>query len=77
MLIETRTGQLRLNVKARIDGLPTIIHAMDARAGQLALGTVNGRITVTPVDALLGADDAQGWVGDRLSHAALQACVPR
>lgn len=62
MLIEARTGQLRLNAKARIDGLPTIIHAMDAHAGQLALGTVDGRIAVKPVADLLGADDTRGWV---------------
>ncbi|AZD16370.1 hypothetical protein PUP66_18040 [Pseudomonas chlororaphis] len=62
MLIDVRSGQLRLNAKARIDGLPTLIHAMDARDGQLALGTVDGRIAVRPVEALLGAGNDQPWV---------------
>ncbi|SDY27616.1 hypothetical protein [Pseudomonas sp. NFIX28] len=62
MLIEARSGRLRLNAKARIDGLPTLIHAMDARDGRLALGTVDGRIVVQPVDALLSAGAAPGWV---------------
>ncbi|MGE7958292.1 hypothetical protein ACQKQA_17205 [Pseudomonas sp. NPDC089530] len=62
MLIDAQSGQLRLNAKARIDGWPTMIYAMDAYGGQLALGTADGRVVVQQVDELLCAGDARQWV---------------
>lgn len=51
-LIDAQTGALRLDAKVRLDGLPTLILAMDAAGGTLLAGTVDGRIAVVEASAL-------------------------
>ncbi|OLF53476.1 hypothetical protein [Pseudomonas chlororaphis] len=62
LLIDARSGARRLDAKVRIDGWPTLIYAMDARDGHLALGTADGRIVVQSVEALLAAGSDRPWV---------------
>lgn len=51
-LIDARTGVLRLDAKVRVDGLSTLVFAMDAAGGTLLLGTVDGRIAMVDASAL-------------------------
>ena len=51
-LIDAQTGVLRLDARVRLDGLPTLIMAMDAAGGTLLAGTVDGRIAVVEASAL-------------------------
>ncbi|MGE8680988.1 MAG: hypothetical protein ACN6PE_20420, partial [Achromobacter marplatensis] len=51
-LIDAQTGALRLDAKVRVDGLPTLIFALDAVGDRLAVGTVDGRIAIVNASAL-------------------------
>ncbi|WP_315136267.1 hypothetical protein [Achromobacter marplatensis] len=51
-LIDAQTGALRLDAKVRVDGLPTLIFALDAAGDRLAVGTVDGRIAIVNASAL-------------------------
>jgi hypothetical protein len=51
-LIDAQTGALRLDAKVRMDGLPTLIFALDAVGDRLAVGTVDGRIAIVNASAL-------------------------
>ncbi|MBO1014918.1 hypothetical protein IPU70_15260 [Achromobacter sp. SD115] len=62
LLLDAASGAVRLRAAMRLDGLPTLVHAMDAHGEQLALGTADGRIAVTTVGELLAQDAAPGWV---------------
>ncbi|MGE8687617.1 MAG: hypothetical protein ACN6PJ_10810 [Achromobacter sp.] len=61
MLVDAATGGIRLNAKLRVEGLPTVVYAMSARGGRLAMGTADGRIAVMAADALLRQGAAQEW----------------
>lgn len=54
-LIDAQTGVLRRYARVRVDGLPTLIFAMDADAQSLAVGTVDGTIKVLEAGQLGGA----------------------
>lgn len=62
MLIDAQTGDVRLDAEIRMDGVPTVIYAMDARDGALAVGTIDGRIVVVGLDALLTAAVTRGGI---------------
>jgi len=62
MLVDAGTGRIRLDAKLRLDGLPTVVYAMDARGERLAMGTADGRIAVIAAGELLRRDAARGWV---------------
>jgi len=50
--IDAQSGALRRNAKVHVDGLPTIIFAMDADDDTLLMGTVDGRIAQLRISAL-------------------------
>lgn len=54
-LIDAQTGVLRRYARVRVDGLPTLIFAMDADAQSLVVGTVDGTIKVLEAGQLGGA----------------------
>lgn len=56
--IDAQSGALRRNAKVHMDGLPTIIFAMDADDDTLLMGTVDGRIAQLRISAL--CQDANG-----------------
>ncbi len=62
MLIDAQTGALRRDARIRMDGVATVIYALDARADMLALGTIDGRIAVISLDALLAAPVTGGGI---------------
>jgi len=51
-LIDAQTGALRLDARVRMDGLPTLVFALDAAGDRLAVGTVDGRIAIVNASAL-------------------------
>lgn len=61
-LIDARSGRIRLDAKVRMEGLPNVIHAMDAHGEKLALGMVDGRIAVVAASELLAQDTTAGWM---------------
>ncbi|WMD20922.1 hypothetical protein RAS12_00695 [Achromobacter seleniivolatilans] len=58
LLIEARTGAVVLDAQVHVDGLPTVIYAMDAHDDKLAVGTLDGRIAILAADALRTAPAA-------------------
>ncbi|MFY3921244.1 hypothetical protein ACOTI7_28050, partial [Achromobacter xylosoxidans] len=60
MLIDARTGDLRLSAKVRLDGIATVIYAMAARNGILAIGTLDGRIALARLADLPARTGADG-----------------
>lgn len=60
MLIDARTGDLRLSAKVRLDGIATVIYAMAARDGILAIGTLDGRIALARLADLPARTGADG-----------------
>ena len=61
MLLRAADGHVLFAGKARIDGVRTIIFCMDANGDRLALGTIDGRIAIVSVDAVLNGPHAEGW----------------
>lgn len=61
MLMDAGTGGIRRNAKLRLEGLPTVAHAMAARGDRLALGTADGRIAVVSASELLRQDATSHW----------------
>lgn len=61
-LIDAQTGARRLDAKVRVDGLPTLIFALDAAGDRLAVGTVDGRIAIVTASVLCAgaAEDETG-----------------
>lgn len=60
ILIDARTGDLRLSAKVRLDGIATVIYAMAARDGILAIGTLDGRIALARLADLPARTGADG-----------------
>ena len=51
-LIDAQSGALRRHARVHVDGLPTVIFAMDANEQSLLAGTVDGRIAVLDIGDL-------------------------
>ncbi|MGE8565458.1 MAG: hypothetical protein ACN6PV_03290 [Achromobacter sp.] len=51
-LIDAQSGALRRHARVHVDGLPTVIFAMDANEQSLVTGTVDGRISVLDIGEL-------------------------
>lgn len=62
LLLDAASGDIRLRANMQLDGLPALVHAMDAQGDKLAMGTADGRIAVNAVGELLARDAAAGWV---------------
>lgn len=62
LLLDAASGDIRLRARMQLDGLPALVHAMDAQGDKLAMGTADGRIAVNAVGELLARDAAAGWV---------------
>ena len=62
LLLDAASGDIRLRAKMLLDGLPALVHAMDAQGDKLAMGTADGRIAVNAVGELLARDTTTGWV---------------
>lgn len=62
LLLDAASGEVRLRARMRLDGLPTLVFALDAHEDKLALGTADGRIAVATAGELLARGAAPGWV---------------
>jgi hypothetical protein len=59
-LFDAATGAIRATGPTTIDGVPTVIFAMDARGDILAVGTFDGRIATLSARALIEDDVVDG-----------------
>ncbi|MBB1628929.1 hypothetical protein [Achromobacter sp. UMC71] len=62
MLLDAQTGEQQLDAKICMHGIATVIYAMDARDNTLAVGTIDGRIAVISLDALLATPVTDGAI---------------
>ncbi|CAB3854190.1 hypothetical protein LMG26858_01874 [Achromobacter anxifer] len=62
LLLDAASGDIRLRANMQLDGLPALVHAMDAQGDKLAMGTADGRIAVNAVGELLARGTTMGWV---------------
>lgn len=61
LLLDAASGEVRLRARMRLDGMPTLVFAMDAHEEKLALGTADGRIAMATASELLARGAASGW----------------
>ncbi|MNL40773.1 hypothetical protein D3C87_1631450 [compost metagenome] len=69
-LIDAQSGALRRHARMHVDGLPTVIFAMDANEQSLLAGTVDGRIAVLDIGALCENQDVNADADIRTDSAA-------
>lgn len=69
-LIDAQSGALRRHARVHVDGLPTLIFAMDANEQSLLAGTVDGRIAVLDIGALCENQDVNADADIRTDSAA-------
>ncbi|WZB76738.1 hypothetical protein WJ972_15275 [Achromobacter insuavis] len=62
MLIDAASGDLRLAARVRIGGIATVLYALAAHDGRLAVGAIDGRIALVELAALAALRPTRGGI---------------
>ncbi|PJM69770.1 PQQ-binding-like beta-propeller repeat protein [Achromobacter ruhlandii] len=62
MLIDAASGDLLLASRVRIGGVATVLYALAAHGGRLAVGAIDGRIALVDLAALAGMRPTRGGI---------------
>lgn len=61
-ILDAASGDVKLQGKVRINGLPTVVISLDSMDRMLAMGMIDGRVIVSSMEELLGLEPVEGWI---------------